>query len=285
MKIKEVIEKVLAYHPNMPDYEGCDGYKSGNPEDECTGIVSALVPTVEVIQKTIDLGCNLIITHEPIYYQSPDFPEWKGDFKNQVQAEKEQLLKEHHITVWRDHDHIHVHRPDGIFTGVIKYLGWEEYYRPMDKGMMNYIFELPEMTVREVGKHLIEKLGLNGLRYIGRPDDKIKKVALVGHLYPNSFYPDGLDEKGYYKDLAMDIMKMMEEQGVEAIIPGEIIEWTVLSYIRDGIAQGKTKACFNIGHFNMEELGMRYAKDWLEELVAGEVPVHYVPTQDAFSYI
>ena len=32
MKIKEVIEKILLYHPQILDYEGCDDYKCGNPE-------------------------------------------------------------------------------------------------------------------------------------------------------------------------------------------------------------------------------------------------------------
>lgn len=43
MKNKEVIEKILHYHPSMAGYEGCDGYKSGNPGAECTGVVCALV--------------------------------------------------------------------------------------------------------------------------------------------------------------------------------------------------------------------------------------------------
>ena len=35
MKIREVIEKILEYHPKFPEeYDGCDGYKSGDPEVE-----------------------------------------------------------------------------------------------------------------------------------------------------------------------------------------------------------------------------------------------------------
>jgi hypothetical protein len=83
----------------------------------------------------------------------------------------------------------------------------------------------------------------------------------------------------------VEIIRLMEEDGVQAIIPGEIIEWTTLSYIRDGIAQGKPMACYNIGHFSWEELGMKYAADWIKELVDGQLPVHYVPTGDAFSYL
>lgn len=284
MKISEVIDRILDYHPHLEDYKGCDEYKCGDPERECTGIVSALVPTVEVIRKAAALGCNLIVAHEPISYQTPDFPDWKGRFPNKVYEQKQQLLQETGIVVWRDHDHMHAHQPDSIFTGVIRYLGWEEYYQPTKERFV-FRINLPQTTVGELAAYLKETLNLNGLRYMGRNDDKISKIALVGHLYPNSFAPDGMDEEGFYQDYSMEVIRLMEEDGIEAIIPGEIIEWTTLSYIRDGIAQGKPMACFNIGHFSWEELGMKYAADWIKELVGESLPVYYVPTGDAFSYI
>ena len=40
----------------------------------------------------------------------------------------------------------------------------------------------------------------------------------------------------------------------------------------------------NLGHYNWEELGMRYAKDWLSELLGGEVPVTYVPSEDMYQF-
>jgi hypothetical protein len=81
------------------------------------------------------------------------------------------------------------------------------------------------------------------------------------------------------------IREMEKEGGLDVLIPGEIIEWDVLSYIRDAVAFGKNKACMNIGHFNMEELGMRYAADWITELVEEQVPVHYIPTGDIFRFV
>ena len=131
MKNHEVIDKILEYHPVIPDYQGCDGYKAGDPQEECIGIATALVPTVEVIRSAIRKNCNLIITHEPIFYQTPDFADWRGDFANKTYEEKKKLLTENHITVWRDHDHIHAHQPDGIFTGVVRQLGWEKYIHLM----------------------------------------------------------------------------------------------------------------------------------------------------------
>ena len=52
MKIREVIDRVLAYHPPFPaEYDGCDGFKCGDPEAECTGIAVSLVPTVDAIRR------------------------------------------------------------------------------------------------------------------------------------------------------------------------------------------------------------------------------------------
>lgn len=287
MKKHEVIDKVLQYHPIIQDYSGCDEYKSEGKEDECTGIVSALVPTMEVIKKTAELGANLLFVHEPIYYQTPDFPEWRGNYENQVQQEKEQFIKEHGITIWRDHDHMHAHQPDSIFTGITKYLGWEAYFNQemSDKVPLCHIYDLPKCTVAELGEVLKEKIGMNGMRVVGRLTDTIKRVAIVAHFYPNSFMTDEIKEDGYYHSYDMEIMSLMEHSGVDAIIPGEVIEWTILSYIRDAAFMGKGKACFNIGHFNMEELGMRYAADWLGELINHQVPVTYVPTGDGFEYL
>lgn len=286
MKNKDVIQKILNYHPPINDYIGCDGYKCGNPEAECSGVVSALVPTVEVIRKTADLGCNLMIVHEPISYQTPDYPNWRGTFPNQVYEQKQELLDKYGITVWRDHDHIHTHQPDGIFSGVLKYLGWESYYAPMDNAPpLMFQCNIPEMTVAELRQYLMEKLGLNGLRYIGKPEDRVSRIGLCAHLYPGAF-GQVRDDGDIYADYAtMLIGEMEKENGIQVLIPGEIIEWDILSYIRDAVALGQAKACMNIGHFNLEELGMRYAADWIRELIEYHLPVHYVPTGDIFRYI
>ncbi len=82
MKNREIIDRILAYHPHIPNYGGCDGWKAGDPEAECRGIAVALVPTVDVLRRAAKQDCNLLVTHEPIYYQTPDFPEWRGAFRH-----------------------------------------------------------------------------------------------------------------------------------------------------------------------------------------------------------
>ena len=46
MKNGEVINRILAYHPNLLHYNGCDGDKCGSPEDECTGVAVTKVALV-----------------------------------------------------------------------------------------------------------------------------------------------------------------------------------------------------------------------------------------------
>lgn len=286
MKIHEVIDRILAYHPRFPeDYRGCDEYKCGDPNAECTGIVTAIAPTIEVIRRAIELKANLIIVHEPSFYSTPDYPGWRADFDNTVYEEKIKLLTDNGICIWRDHDHMHAHRPDGIFTGVIKHLGWESYQKPVPLGVpFSFYFEIPEITVAELGQQLKEKLNLNGLRYIGNPEGTIRKVALVGHLCLNAFGTDYEDENGYYHEYATDVIKLMES-GVDAIIPGEVIDWTAISYIRDAVMLGKNKAVFNVGHYNWEEPGMKYAAEWIGELIEHTLPVTFVPAGDIYDFM
>lgn len=286
MKNKEVTEKILAYHPFLPDYDGCDGYKSGDSEAECTGVAVALVPTVDVIRRAAAMGCNLLVCHETIYYQTPDFAVWRGSFDNAIQPEKEALIRETGMTVWRDHDHMHAHVPDSIFSSIIKSLGWEEFYVPTpDSDTPHfYLFDLPETTTAGLAKFLVKTVGLNGLRYIGNPTDRISRVAFTAHIYPNSFGTDRIGEDGFYHDYAMSIMEKMEKRDVHAILPGEIIDWNVLAYIRDAVEFGNVRACFNMGHFNWEELGMKDFARIIGELVKHEVPVHYLPTGDQWRF-
>ena len=282
MKIRDVVEKILDYHPHLEGYKGCDDYKCGDPEQECTGVVTALTPNISVIRKAIELGANLIVVHEPTFYTSDDGPGWFEDFPNEIYEEKRALLDEHGIVIWRDHDHMHAHNPDSIFTGVLKYLDWEDKARvDNDTGLFShFLVNIEETSLKELCEYLIEKIGINGARIIGNPDARVSRIAFVGHLYPQDYKKkDG--SKGEY---SVRVIETLEKEA-DVIIPGEVIDWTVLSYVRDAVDLGRNKAVINIGHFNWEELGMKYMKDWLSELVENKVEVTYVPSGDMYGFV
>ena len=72
---------------------------------------------------------------------------------------------------------------------------------------------------------------------------------------------------------------------INLLIPLELIDWSVASYARDAGQLGLNKTIFQIGHFNFEELGMKYAVEWIKPLVADDIPIKFVRSGDIYNYI
>lgn len=269
MTIQEVIDRILAFHPPLNRDLTCDGFKCGNPQDEVTGIVTTCCASVDVIRKTIALGANLIICHEPVFYLHYDPLDWLAG--NPVFEEKMQLCKEHGIAIWRDHDHIHTHKPDGIRYGLMQELGWEDYLIG-DRNKPIH-FHLPETTVRDLALFLKEKIGLNGVRVIGNMDAVVRNVIVSGHVLPGT------------EETEKQQTALLSRDDVDVLIPGELIDWTTACYARDAGQLGKNKAIIHLGHINSEELGMKYAAVWVKTLVGADIPVQYVRSADTYQYV
>ena len=177
---------------------------------------------------------------------------------------------------------MHANRPDSIFTGVLKYLGWADRAEvDTDTGLFaHFLVTLEPQPLKDVCEHLIKTIGLNGARIIGDPEAIVSRVAFVGHLFPAQYHT----RDGKTGEYSVKVIETLEKKA-DVIIPGEVIDWTVLSYIRDAVDLGKVKAMINIGHFNWEELGMKYMEEWLTELLDGSLPVTYVPSGDMYRFI
>ena len=88
MLISEVIDKLIAFHPPVDEAHTCDTVKCGDPNRECSGIVVTCFASVDVIRKTIALGANLIIVHEPLFWNHEDKTDWL--VQSEVFAEKKE---------------------------------------------------------------------------------------------------------------------------------------------------------------------------------------------------
>ena len=275
MKISEIIGRLENWHPPLEHPERTvDTVKIGDPNQECTGIAVTCFASVGVVKRVKELGANFIICHEPLFYGDQPDTAWLGE--DAVYAEKRKMLEEAGIVVWRDHDRIHgpggpmteVHpERDYIYYGIMKELGWETYVEGEETKPL--LFNIPPRTVEELANELIEKFGLTGARIVGDRGATVRKVFLCEHV---SGRPG--DEKAIRKAAGADVM-----------IPLEIVDWTLSAYIRDAAQLGKGKAIIEMGHFNTEELGMLHMTRWLPEVIEDAVPIHYVRSGDAFSYI
>ncbi len=269
MKIKEIIEKMEAYHaPLDPDKRTCDGVIVGDSEQECTGIVTTCCPTAAVIAKAAEMRCNFIICHEPTFFDGWDEVDWLQD--NQVYLEKKALLDRTGMVIYRNHDHLHGDSPDGIFSGLVKMLGWEKY-SAVEGFMPGSFYNLPQTTVRQVAADLARVMGIDGIRIIGDPEMEVTRAGILFHFLG-----------GEMDRVCIDYI---EKNDIQVIIPGEVIDWTIGEYVQDALTLGKKRALLNPGHFNWEEPGMAYMAEWLPGVIGGETPVTFVQSGNNFRWL
>ena len=269
MTHQDVIDKLLATYAPLPFEKTCDGFKFGDPQEACTGVATTCVLTPDVIRQAIAQGCNLIVVHEPTFFTHDDDTDWLAG--NPVYEQLTQLMAEHHMAVWRNHDHMHASRPDEIMTGVLQELGWEEYIQEKPYSFRSVI-TLPPMTLGELSQHLKKRLNLSTGRIVGNPCAVVSRVAFCGHIFPS------------WNEQEREPIKLLSRSDVDVLIPGEIIDWTVVTYVRDAAQLGMNKALIQVGHFNMEEPGMRYMARKIAGLTP-ELPVRFIPAGDPYHFV
>lgn len=288
MKIQEIIDKMKAYHKGdmvagapIDEATTRDKVLYGDTDKECTGIVTTCWATTDVIRKAAELGANFIICHEALFWNHGDHTDWLIANKNKTFEKKKALLDETGITVWRDHDYIHSGIPmgdkyvDGIFYGVGKKLGWEKYMMDCNAfdDIMNMSFEIPETTVGEVAKHMVEALNIEGAKVLGDFDMKVKRVWMCGHVF------------GVPAD--NDLITRASQSDIDLVIPLELVDFTFGEYIKDSGMLGLGKAAITVGHFNGEEAGMEYMLEYIHDAIGdnGEIPCNFVQSGDTYHYV
>ena len=159
---------------------------------------------------------------------------------------------------------------DGIFHGLSSLLGWNEYQTDKN-ALLCHDFCLPRAwTVQEMASFLTKKFHLEGVRFIGNPAAKIRKVQVPMHIL------------GHLSDDR--IIEQINEEDINCLLTLEMVDFTVCEYIRDAAMLGEDRCIFAVGHFNIEEIGMEYLADWLQQL-APHLPVHFVQSGDAYRYL
>ena len=257
-----------------PPFAGpsCDGVQYGDLSAECTGIAVTCFASVDVIQKAAECGCNFILCHEPLFWGQEISPELKG---NPVFQKKAQLLDTGRITVFRDHDRAHAAngRPDWIEDGIADGLGWTEYRIDRPEHVVGTIYEIPPMTLDRLSRHVTLSLNLNGVRLIGDRDRLVRRVWHCAHLLPPPLFIDS------------DPINVMLRYDIDVLLPLDTVDWTALAFVRDAAALGMRCGAVLAGHFNMEELGMKYMAGRLAaELALPELPVVFLQSGDSFEY-
>jgi putative NIF3 family GTP cyclohydrolase 1 type 2 len=256
---REVV-KAIQDHIGIPWMtQTVDTFKAGDPDTPVTGIAVTMMATLDVLQRAAANHQNFVITHEPTFYSHQDQPEGM-DASDPVWAEKRSFIEQHHLVVWRFHDHWHRRNPDGILAGMVRALGWEKYQHA---GAPNF-FTVPETTVGKLAADVAKRLDSPSLRVVGNPEMKVTKIALS----PGA--------AGFVRET-----HALEQDNVELLLVGETREWETVEYTADAATEGKHKALIVIGHIPSEQAGMEECTRWLKTFLP-TVPIEFVPAKQPF---
>ncbi len=248
----EAIHRIQQRYPH-PVPDTVDTIKAGDPATPVTGIATTFLDTMAVLQEANRRGLNLVITHEPTFYNHRDSTAFFAS--DPVYKEKLAFIEQHHMVVFRLHDEIHATAPDHIAAGMVEALGWQSYQKAGDP----FHFTIPATTLAVLARQLQTKLKANTMRIDGDPNLIITHIAMV----PGAA---GLETQ----------VSALRPDDVELLIAGEASEWETVEYVRDASTQGRHKALILLGHEVSEEPGMEKCAEDLRPLFPGLKVEHIV---------
>ncbi|MGC5166799.1 Nif3-like dinuclear metal center hexameric protein [Luteimicrobium sp. DT211] len=238
-----------------------DALLAGDPDAPVAGVAVTMMATFDVLRRAVAEGLDLVITHEPLYYDH------RNDAEPRLAAEddpvyraKASFVAEHGLRVWHLHDAWHDRRPDGVDEGTARALGWAGREVPGAAGV--YVVE--PTTLGELAAHVASALGARALRFVGDPGLPVSRAGL------------DLGFRGFERN-----RHLLQRADVDVAVIGEGHEWETGAYAADLEAAGIRKGLVVVGHVPSEQEGMAEAARWLADLLP-EVPVRFVPAADPY---
>ena len=266
MKVREIVDRVLTLNGEERVEDTCDLLLEGDGEQPVTGIVVTFMATVDVIRQAVEAGCNLIITHEPIYFTGRDKREWLRN--DPVYHAKKAFIDDSRISIWRYHDHMHHGKTDLIYAGMQKELGWYDF---LDAGMdkPQHCYSIPPVSLESLVTCLKDKLDIKVIRVLGDLNMMCSRVGMLVGAMSMGMNDDNMPAA------------MMNDKNLDVMICGEVLEWTLTPYVRDASAMGFKKAMIVLGHAKSEEAGMKHLPALIQPLV-GDIPVRFIDSGEPF---
>lgn len=257
MKAIEIMNELFAWAPG--DYtETCDTLKAGSPDAEVSRIAVCCFTTPQVIRDAAAWGAQLLITHEPTFYDH-----WDREPTSPVGVAKRRMIEETGMTVYRYHDHPHMAPEDLICAGEIEALklpGHVSYKSGF--GVTHYILDTP-ITPRDLAAHIEREWDLRHVRIAGTTDKPCTHLVLAW----------GTPGR---------ILEELAGEG-EIVLTGEACEWREAEYVRDADELGFRKALLVLSHCGSERDGMKYIAGLIEKRFP-ELEVKYFRSEEVYTY-
>ena len=256
--IADVLAALRGMVPDPLPPDTVDTLKLGDPDRACTGIVTTFMATVPVIEETARRGANLIVTHEPTFYNHRDETDFLAD--DPVYAGKLALLERHGIAVFRFHDGYHRLSPDPMFEAFVRSMGWTAYAEASE---IENAVVFPEATsLSSLARALARRLRQPRVEYVGDADYPCRRVGIL----PGAW---GRERQ----------IEFLSSGEIDVLVVGEAAEWEAVEYARDAQALGLGRALIVVGHAVSEDPGVVQLAAGLLPRVSG-VAVSHVAAGD-----
>lgn len=261
VKIQTVLDQLTKSVGNIENT--VDTLKFGSSDTVVTKIAVSFMPTYEVIKEAKEIGANLLITHEGVFFSHWD----KSDTEyGHTYDAKLQLINESGLAIYRLHDYIHRYKPDGITKGLVHELNWGNYIE--ENSPVATVLKVPTMTLKEVVEHVKRKLAIDYVRAVGNASMPVSRIGLfVG-----------------FRGGGASVIPFFEKENLDLVIYGEGHEWETPEYVRDSVSVGNNKSLIILGHAESEEPGMKYFAKELKQLFP-DIPVHFIPGKPNFQIL
>lgn len=238
----------------------CDTVKAGDPYVETSKVAVSMFATPDVVRQAKAWGAQLLIVHEPTYYNHMD-----EHSDEKLECEKRKFIEDSGITVWRYHDHPHHTTPDIIAAGQLRAFGL--------KGRIEYtdVFDLVRihldepLTPVELAKIIEKNCNIKHLKIAGTRDEKCSVVSCM------------------FGTPGVSVFEELQNEKCEILLTGEAQEWSRCEYARDASQLGYKKALIVMGHIGSERDGMIYTADLLKDMLP-ELEVQYFECGEVYSY-
>lgn len=258
MKAWEIMENLFQFGAQGDYSNTCDTRKAGDSQRDICKVAVTMTATVSVLRQALDWGAQLMIVHEPTYFNH--FDEHTDD---PIECEKRALIEESGLVIYRFHDHSHIALPDMIASGMLEQMNLQADITLEPYNLVRATLHRP-MTAVEFARMLEERLNIRHLRICGARD--IPSTHICARFgAPGS------------------VISQMKREDTEIMLCGETIEWMDAEYARDAAALGHNKSLIIMGHVGSERYGMAYVASVLAQRLP-ELEVRYFDSEEVYTY-
>ena len=249
MKCRDIIKKLEVLSPKEYAMEWDNvGLLVGKEESEVKRILLALDPTLEVIQKAVEVKAELLITHHPLLFS----PIKRITTKDAI-GQKLFLLMEHGISCYAMHTNFDVLGGMADLAGNKLGLNFQE---PLEEtAVLNgnslgigKVGELSEaISIKALAERVKNLFSLDTVMVYGNVEQKVKRVAVS----PGS---------------GKSMIKEAGKKAAEVLITGDIGHHEGIDAVEMNVA------VIDATHYGLEKIFMNFLEDYLKR-VCDEVEV------------